>query len=105
MRELLARGRDLTAVFAYNDLMAIGAVAAIRRAGLRVPEDISVIGFDDIPQAATTVPAITTIAQPATEIGQVSVRVLLDRIARRRQDSSRVLLSTCLVERESCRTL
>jgi LacI family transcriptional regulator len=106
MRELLARGGNLTAVFAYNDLMAIGAVAALRRAGLRVPEDISVIGFDDIPQAATTVPAITTVAQPTADLGRVSARLLLDRLtADSEWEPSRVLLQTSLVERESCRKL
>ena len=103
MRELLARRRDLTAIFAYNDLMAIGAVAVLRQAGLRVPEDISVIGFDDIPQAATTVPAITTVAQPTSELGNVSARLLLNRLTSVADwEPSRVLLPTTLVVRESC---
>jgi LacI family transcriptional regulator len=106
MRELLARGSDITAVFAYNDLMAIGAIAALRGAGRSVPDDVSVIGFDDIPQAQTTVPALTTVAQPIAQLGRVSARLLLDRLASGEGwEPSRVLLPTTLIERESCRQL
>ncbi len=103
MRDLLAREPRPTAVFAFNDLMAIGAISAIRRAGLRVPGDISVMGFDDILQASAMFPAITTIAQPIAEIGKVSTTLLLKRIERRNGESaSRVILPTQLIERESC---
>lgn len=105
MQELLSRNLGITALFAFNDLMAVGALSTLRRAGVQVPDYISIIGFDGILHAATTVPAITTIAQPVTEIGRVSVCMLLDRIARRQQSSTRVLLPTTLVERESCRKL
>ncbi len=100
--ELLARGVDFTAVFAFNDLMAIGVIGAFQRAGRRVPEDVSVIGFDDIPQASATYPAVTTIAQPIAEMGRCAVRLLLDRIAARDSPYQRIVLTTTVVERESC---
>lgn len=106
MATLLHRDLGLTAVFAFNDLMAIGAVSTLRRAGLRVPDDVSVIGFDDILQAGAMVPAITTVAQPVAELGQVSARLLLDHLSgRSAPEPTRTLLRTKLVERESCRAL
>jgi LacI family transcriptional regulator len=99
--QLLVRGVDVTAIFAFNDQMATGAVGALQRAGHRVPQDISVIGFDDIPQSAAIFPALTTIAQPIAEMGTIGVRLLLDRIARRDAPYQRVRLSTRLVVRES----
>jgi LacI family transcriptional regulator len=101
-QELIARGVDFTAVFAFNDLMAIGVIGAFQRAGCRVPEDVSVIGFDDIPQASATYPAVTTIAQPIAEMGRCAVRLLLDRIAKRDSPYQRIALTTTVVERESC---
>lgn len=104
MRELLRRSPGITAVFAFNDMMAIGAIAELRRAGLGVPDDVSVIGFDDIAQASTAYPTITTIAQPKAEMGRASVGLLLDRIsAGDGQASTSLCLSTKLVERDSCR--
>jgi LacI family transcriptional regulator len=104
-RQLLERGivaaGGVTAIFAFNDQMAIGAIGALQRAGHRVPEDISVVGFDDIPQSAAIFPALTTIAQPIGEMGTVGVRLLLDRIARRDTPYQRVRLATRLVVRES----
>ena len=103
--QLLERGvvgaGDVTAIFAFNDQMATGAIGALQRAGCRVPQDISVIGFDDIPQSAAIFPALTTIAQPIAEMGSIGVRLLLDRIARRDAPYQRVRLSTRLVVRES----
>src|ERR671911_938459 len=108
-RQLLERGivaaGDITAIFAFNDQMATGALGALQRAGLRVPADISVVGFDDIPQSSAIFPALTTIAQPIGEMGTVGVRLLLDRIAQGRTEShapyQRVRLATRLVVRES----
>ena len=79
-RELLGRDVAFTAVFAFNDISAIGAVRAIREAGLRVPEDISVVGFDDVPSAAFQNPALTTIRQPLQEMGTLAVQNLLGRL-------------------------
>ncbi len=100
-QQLLTQGLDVTAVFTFNDQMAIGAVGAFQRAGLRVPADISVVGFDDIPQASAIFPALTTVAQPIAEMGTVGVRLLLDRMARHDAPRQRVHLATRLVVRES----
>jgi LacI family transcriptional regulator len=105
MHELLRQNDNLSAVFAANDTMAIGAINVLSRAGLRVPDDVSVIGFDNILQSTAIVPSITTIAQPVAELGQSSVSLLLKRIRQPTVPPSRVLLQTRLVERESCRAL
>jgi DNA-binding LacI/PurR family transcriptional regulator len=78
--ELIARGGDFTAVLAYNDIAAIGAIRAFMNHGLRVPEDISVVGFDDIQGAAFHNPSLTTIRQPLNQMGAVAARILLQRI-------------------------
>jgi LacI family transcriptional regulator len=100
-QELLARGVEFSAVFAFNDQMATGASGALQRAGYRVPDDVSIVGFDDIPQASASFPALTTVAQPIAEMGRIGVRLLLDRIARPEARCQRVMLQTRLVVRES----
>jgi len=80
-KQLLPRAGAFTALFGYNDSTAIGAVRAIQDAGLRVPEDISVVGFDDIPGAAYCNPALTTVRQPLRRMGQLAAQTLLERIA------------------------
>jgi DNA-binding LacI/PurR family transcriptional regulator len=80
MNELLARDSDFTAVLAYNDIAAIGAIRALMNHGLRVPEDVSVLGFDDIQGAAFHNPSLTTIRQPLIQMGAVAARILLQRI-------------------------
>jgi LacI family transcriptional regulator len=80
IRDLLARTRDFTAIFCFNDIAAIGAIRAIADAGLRCPEDISVIGFDDISSAAYQVPRLTTVRQPLRRMGEMAVQTLLKRI-------------------------
>jgi LacI family transcriptional regulator len=102
MRALLKRDLGLTAVFATNDLMAIGAMITLRRAGLRIPEDISLIGFDNILQASTTIPSLTTIEQSVNELGQATVRLLLDKILKRTTGPACLTIPTRLIERESC---
>jgi DNA-binding LacI/PurR family transcriptional regulator len=81
MKALLARGEKFTAVFAFNDISAIGAIRALEEMGLRVPHDVSVLGFDDIYAAAFHNPALTTIRQPLFEMGRLAARTLLDRLA------------------------
>jgi DNA-binding LacI/PurR family transcriptional regulator len=81
MKTLLARGEQFTAVFAFNDVSAIGAIRALDEMGLRVPHDVSVIGFDDIYAAAFHNPALTTIKQPLFEMGMLAARTLLDKLA------------------------
>lgn len=80
MRELLARTRDFTAVFCFNDIAAIGAMRALRDAKLRIPEDVSVVGFDDIMTAAYCEPALTTVKQPLEAMGAKAAEILLARI-------------------------
>ena len=79
-KELLARDKRPTAIFACNDLMAIGALRAAKAMGFRVPEDISVVGFDDIYLAAYSNPPLTTVRQPKYEMGQLATKLLLERI-------------------------
>ena len=81
MRDLLEMHRDFTAVFCFNDISAIGAVRALCDAGLRVPEDVSVMGFDDIITAAFSQPSLTTVKQPLRQMGLKAAQVLLERIA------------------------
>ena len=79
-KELLARKKPFTALFGYNDISAIGAMRAFQEAGLRVPEDVSVIGFDDITTATFCIPALTTVRQPLIKMGQIAAQTLLDRL-------------------------
>jgi len=102
MTTLLQQKLNLSAVFATNDTMAIGALTALRAAHLRVPNDISLIGFDNIPLSEAVIPSLTTIAQPIKEIGQLSVALLLERIKNSSNQPKTTLLSTVLVERQSC---
>jgi DNA-binding LacI/PurR family transcriptional regulator len=79
-RKLLAASEDFTALFAFNDISAIGAIRALREAGRRVPEDVSVVGFDDIQSAAFQNPGLTTVRQPLREMGVIAAETLLRRI-------------------------
>ncbi|HEY6767456.1 MAG TPA: LacI family DNA-binding transcriptional regulator [Candidatus Sulfotelmatobacter sp.] len=79
-KQLLARKTPFTALFAYNDISAIGAIRAFQEAGRRVPQDISVIGFDDIREAAFYFPSLTTVRQPLNRMGEVAAETLLQRI-------------------------
>ncbi len=78
--QLLAAKKTFTALVSYNDIAAIGAIRALRDHGLRVPEDVSVVGFDDIQGAAYHTPSLTTIRQPLNSMGNTSARILLQRI-------------------------
>jgi LacI family transcriptional regulator len=80
MRKFLARHEPFTALFAFNDISAIGAIRALRENGLRVPKDVSVIGFDDIQSAAFQNPALTTVRQPLHQMGKIAAETLLRRI-------------------------
>jgi DNA-binding LacI/PurR family transcriptional regulator len=79
-KKLLERRRPFTALFAYNDISAIGCIWAFREAGFRVPEDISVVGFDDIPGAAFCNPPLSTVRQPLIRMGQIAAQTLVDQI-------------------------
>jgi LacI family transcriptional regulator len=80
-KKLLAKTRDFTAIFAFNDMSAIGAIRALQDSGLRVPEDVSVIGFDNIYFAEFNSPSLTTIRQPLFEMGELAARTLLKRLS------------------------
>lgn len=105
MRQLLAQSPRPTALFAANDQSAIAAMAVIKRAGLRVPQDIAVVGFDDIPLAQHVEPALTTIHQPTYRMGQRATEMLMARIAANgsgTDEPQEQILRTRLVVRESC---
>jgi LacI family transcriptional regulator len=90
-----------TAVFAFNDSMAIGAMQQAAARGLRVPRDLSVIGFDDTVEAAVVVPGLTTVRQPLAEMGRTAVSMLLRQLQNRRLEPLRIEIETRLVLRES----
>ena len=100
-KQLLARNKPFTALFAYNDISAIGAIRAIQEQGLRVPQDISVMGFDDIPGAAFHTPSLTTVQQPLNRMGEVAAQVLLERIEGQKEYPSEIAIEPELVVRES----
>jgi DNA-binding LacI/PurR family transcriptional regulator len=102
VKELLSRSRDFTAIFCFNDIAAIGAIRALKDAKLRVPEDVSIIGFDDILGASYHTPSITTVRQPLEEMGREGAKVLLDRIAHPAQSfASELVFAPQLIVRES----
>ena len=101
MESLLRAAPHPTAVVASNDVMALGAVEAIEKAGLRVPAHISVVGFDDIPVAALTRPPLTTVAQPVRRMGEVAVELLLAQLQGKRNGQQRVVLEPLVVARAS----
>jgi LacI family transcriptional regulator len=79
--KLLHAAGSFTALFAFNDISALGAIRALREAGRKVPEDVSVIGFDDIQSAAYQNPGLTTIRQPLREMGMTAAATLVQRIS------------------------
>ena len=99
--QLLLTCPEITAVFCTNDEMAIGAIKACWDADLRVPEDISVIGFDDIPYGRYLHPALSTVKQPLTELGFRAVKYLDEFLKNRRNDLPCETLETELVIRDS----
>lgn len=90
-----------SAIFASNDVMALGAMDAVRSHGLRIPEDVSILGFDDIPQAALVRPMLTTVRQPLEQMGRVATQMLLDMLKNPEKEIDRVELPTELMARGS----
>jgi LacI family transcriptional regulator, galactose operon repressor len=102
--ELLSHAADLTAVFVLNDLMALGALEGAREMGRRIPEDMSIVGFDDIPFAALANPPLTTVGQPIRQLGEQAADLLLsvvDRAGGAESEPPRVLLPNRLITRGS----
>ena len=101
MTSLLDQRPDIDAVFAANDLMAAGALRALRDAGRRVPDDVAVVGFDDSPLAELTDPPLTTVHQSAEQMGREMARLLVEQIKQGGPTPDFSLLSTHLVVRET----
>jgi DNA-binding LacI/PurR family transcriptional regulator len=99
--QLLRQNPQITAIFALNDKMALGAIKKLNELGFRVPQDIAVVGFDDIPQASFSIPGLTTVHQPLYEIGKQSCERLIELIHRKVKRIQEVV-PVYLVVRESC---
>jgi len=100
-RQLIEKKRPFTALFAYNDISAIGAIRAFQESGFRVPQDISVVGFDDIPAAAFHYPSLTTVRQPLHKMGEIAVEILIARIDGQKDWPREVSVQPEIVQRES----
>ena len=103
IEQLLARGEAFSAVFAANDQMAFGAALALHRRGLQVPEDVSLVGFDNLAGALYAVPPLTTVHQPAFELGQLAAGAMLQMLAG--QTPTAQLPAPHMIVRESCRAV
>jgi LacI family transcriptional regulator len=97
----LSRNRAFTALFAYNDNSAVAAISVFQDAGVRVPENVSVIGFDDIPLASYSNPTLTTVRQPLQKMGEIAARTLLDRIENRSKYVAEIAIEPELIVRQS----
>ena len=93
-----------TAIFASNDVMAMGVMDAVRNRELRIPDDISVVGFDNIPQSAMVYPPLTTVQQPLEQMGRVAAQMLIGILNDVEKDSNRIELPTELIVRSSTST-
>jgi DNA-binding LacI/PurR family transcriptional regulator len=105
MQKLLSMRKPPSAVFAASDMLAVGALAAAREKGFRVPEDVSIAGFDDIDFAAFSNPPLTTVRVPASQMGEMAVGMLMEMIEGNSGEIRQITLDTELIVRESCRRL
>jgi len=105
MQKLLSMRHPPTAVFAASDMLALGALAAARKKGVRVPDDVSVAGFDDIDFAAFSNPPLTTVKVPASRMGETAVKVLMEMIEGDSMKPRQITFDTELVIRESCKAI
>ena len=105
IRQLLASEVPFSAVFAHNDRMAVGTIRALRDSGLRVPQDISVIGYDDIPLASFFDPPLTTIRQPMDEFGRHGAQLLIEAVQNSKYTPKQVRLDTQIIKRNACAPL
>jgi DNA-binding LacI/PurR family transcriptional regulator len=101
MQQLLSGGKRFTAVVSFNDMSAIGAIRALQDFGLRVPEDVSVIGFDDIKTAAFHNPRLTTIRQPLANMGRIAAQCVLNRLHGTERFREQITVEPELIVRES----
>jgi LacI family transcriptional regulator len=101
-KTLLSSAHPPSAIFACNDLSAYGVMEAIREAGLNISQDISVLGFDDIPQSSLTYPKLTTVRQPLRDMGRIAVELLLEQLNNPGTELKQVTLETQLMLRDSC---
>ena len=100
-QRLLDRAPDISAIFAQNDMMAIGVLSAIHDRGLRVPEDCAVVGCDNLPMASRTIPPLTTVDVPFYSTGELAMQVLVDLIANKRPEPVRRVLPVHMIYRSS----
>ncbi|MDZ7384624.1 MAG: LacI family transcriptional regulator [candidate division KSB1 bacterium] len=100
-RELLLRGQPFTALFAANDAMAIGALRHFQEKGISVPDQVAIVGFDDVESATTVQPALTTVRVPKEELGAIAIRRMVELINHNDRAVSRTIVPTTLVLRES----
>jgi DNA-binding LacI/PurR family transcriptional regulator len=103
-KALLGRNIPFTALFAYNDISAIGAMRAFQEAGRRVPQDISVVGFDDIALASFSIPTLTTVRQPLLKMGRIAAQTLINRIEERESFVPEIAVEPEMVVRASTAT-
>ena len=101
MQQILSQKQRPTAVFCGGDIMAMGAICAADELGLRVPQDISVIGYDNVRNARYFTPALTTVHQPKAQLGEKALEMLLDRITSKREDPQTIEVNPTLIERRS----
>ncbi|HUV59504.1 MAG TPA: substrate-binding domain-containing protein, partial [Desulfatiglandales bacterium] len=100
-KQMLEKDLNFTAIFAYNDMMAFGAMQAIKEKGLRIPEDIGLVGYDDIPFCSLISPSLTTIRLKKKELGAESVKLLLSRINGNRKKPKKIMLDVDIIARET----
>ncbi|PKP58789.1 hypothetical protein CVT91_07925 [Candidatus Atribacteria bacterium HGW-Atribacteria-1] len=100
-KQMLEKDLYFTAIFAYNDMLAFGAMQAIKEKGLRIPEDIGVVGYDDIPFCSLMNPALTTIILKKQELGTESVKLLLSRINGNRKKPKKIMLDVDIIVRKT----
>jgi LacI family transcriptional regulator len=104
-RRLLNLPDPPTAIFAANDQSAFGVISAARELGIRIPDDLSVVGFDNIPEAAYSQPALTTVDQFVAEMGYAAIQLLMNLIQGNPQENDLITIPTQLVIRDSCRAI
>jgi DNA-binding LacI/PurR family transcriptional regulator len=100
-KALLARGIPFTALFAYNDISAVGAMRAFQEAGHRIPDDISVVGFDDVALSQFSIPTLTTVRQPLLKMGRIAAQTVIDRIEERAAFRPEIAVEPELIIRHS----